>query len=1606
MNTPVQARQGSTSHRNSFRFGHETRMARVGWWHGVLALFACHAVACAVIAAEAERRISVIPFDRGPVRIVCLGDSVTGVYYHTGGVRAYPEMLEVALRRALPSADVSVINAGISGHTTQNGLERLERDVLRHRPHLVTISFCLNDVARIAPEQFRVNLRTLATRCRDAGASVILCTPNAVLETGARPATKIEAYCEILRDEAARLQVPVCDQYRVGTSHRALDPHGWRTTLSDEIHPNMDGHKRMAEELCRVISGQTVSLSDERAPTPALAITSERVRAKLPVRVIAMPPYDAQITAALRAMYPLAEVQVTPWPIEGKSVAELEQAAKTLVRPAKPDLVVLAVPRAAATGANDEAFIRSFSWIMNHALSFGLKEWDCVAVHPSVAHPEETGPRDALVRQLILAQDLPLIDRNDGDKRSATELFAHRLDELARPERHAPVYADKANLLQYQDAAGRLQPVKSIADWRHRVRHLQGNLQKVMGPLPPPSTGPLDMRVVEETVTRLYTRRKITFAVEAGDRLSGYLLLPHATPAASAAAGSSPKSESTPNTKSEAAAKPGSTSPANAVPADRRPAMICLPGSSAGGKDHPAGLGPNADMAYGHELAERGYVCLVLDYPLLHTADYKTDPYALGYVSATMKGVVNHRRGVDLLASLPEVDPLAIGVVGHSLGGHNALFLAAFDERVRAVASSCGFNVFSKHAKGNLAAWSSRYYMPLIKTAYGDDPSRQPFDFTELLAALAPRAVFVNAPLHDAPDFEVSGVRDCVHSALPIFDGLFGAAERLEVHYPDAGHTFPIRERLALYAFLDRYLRRPATPGTATPATSAAAVDLKRGLVAHWPLSGDGKDVSGSDRHLTATALRFEPEPLFGAGRSVAVFDGRANFGVLPADRVPAWGAGEFSISTWMQVPKVLDDVPGDLLSQYGASQHKGLQLSLKSHTGVTFSPSNHRHLAFGIDADRSSGWVDCGRPGKALLAFALVVHEGALYAGTCEPGKDESGHVYRYAGGQKWVDCGAPDRCNAVTALGEFDGRLYAGVGKYRVAGSALAESENLHLGGTVYRYDGGTKWTACGKLAESEAVGGLVVFKGRLYGSSLYKPAGFFRYDGGQSWTECGVPEVGEKKGHRVEALGVFDGFLYATSYDAGRVFRFDGSTWTDCGALGDNTQTYSFAPYRGALHVGTWPSGRVYRMRGLNDWVDAGRLGEELEVMGMLVHNGRLIAGTLPLAEVYEYREGTAWHRLAQLDTTPDVKYRRAWTMAEHQGQLFVSTLPSGKVFAYEAGRSVEWGREFPDGWRHVAAVKRNERLALFLDGRPVAESAPFANESFDLTSSEPLYLGRGMTDFFRGRMSDVRLYNRALSATEVARLAKTPVSAHQVTQIVAHRGASAECPENTLASTRAAITSGATAVEVDVRTTRDGRLVLSHDAQVERSTDGKGLINELTFEELRKLDAGVRFAAKFKGERIPTLEEVLAVCKGKIDVLLDLKEAGDLYANRVVAAVRKAGDPARTIVGVRSVAQAREFRQRLPEARQIGLIGTPAEIEAYAEAGVEMIRLWPRWLTDPSTVARVKQARVQLHLNGTDGTPDELRELLVFHPDSISSDDPARAVRTLRELGVRE
>jgi dienelactone hydrolase len=335
----------------------------------------------------------------------------------------------------------------------------------------------------------------------------------------------------------------------------------------------------------------------------------------------------------------------------------------------------------------------------------------------------------------------------------------------------APTYSSHQDLTFYLGSDGTSVPIRTAADWQHRREQILAGMQEVMGPLPRPAKPvPLDFQAVEEHQDDGYIRRKLVYHTDAADKVvKAWLLIPN----------------------SGSGASPG-----------RRSAVLCLHQTTPHGKDSLVGLSDRVTMHYAAELSKRGYVTLSPDYPSF--GEYKCDFADGHYQSGTMRAIYDNIRAIDLLQSLPEVDPDQIGVIGHSLGGHNSLFTAVFDERIKAVVTSCGFTAFHKYKAGDLTGWTSPRYMPLIKTKYNNSLDRVPFDFAEVLAAIAPRAVFVVAPLRD-DNFEIEGVKECVAAARPVFD-LLTASHGLQAVHPDSGHDFPDAEREQAYQFLDRTL--------------------------------------------------------------------------------------------------------------------------------------------------------------------------------------------------------------------------------------------------------------------------------------------------------------------------------------------------------------------------------------------------------------------------------------------------------------------------------------------------------------------------------------------------------------------------------------------------------------------------------------------------------------------------------------------------------------------------------------------------------------------------------------------------------------------------------
>jgi len=337
-----------------------------------------------------------------------------------------------------------------------------------------------------------------------------------------------------------------------------------------------------------------------------------------------------------------------------------------------------------------------------------------------------------------------------------------RFEPTAAPVR----YEDHLDLTYRLDEELHRQAVRHPEDWPLRRRQVVANLEEVMGPLPGPNSRvPLDVRVIEEQRVGKLLRRKISYQSDPDDRVSAWIFIPDG------AAGT------------------------------RQPAVLCLHQTTKIGKDEPAGLGGNADLHYALELANRGYVTIAPDYPSFGEHAYDFDPRH-GYVSGSMKAVWDNIRAVDVLETLETVDPERIGCVGHSLGGHSAIFTAVFEPRLQVIVSSCGFTRF---AKDDLPSWTGKNYMPRIASLFHNDAKQVPFDFPELIAALSPRPFLACAATRD-DDFDVTGVRETMKAAGWIYDLVPSSSSHLRAVYPDAGHSFPPATRQTAWEFFDEHL--------------------------------------------------------------------------------------------------------------------------------------------------------------------------------------------------------------------------------------------------------------------------------------------------------------------------------------------------------------------------------------------------------------------------------------------------------------------------------------------------------------------------------------------------------------------------------------------------------------------------------------------------------------------------------------------------------------------------------------------------------------------------------------------------------------------------------
>jgi glycerophosphoryl diester phosphodiesterase len=228
-----------------------------------------------------------------------------------------------------------------------------------------------------------------------------------------------------------------------------------------------------------------------------------------------------------------------------------------------------------------------------------------------------------------------------------------------------------------------------------------------------------------------------------------------------------------------------------------------------------------------------------------------------------------------------------------------------------------------------------------------------------------------------------------------------------------------------------------------------------------------------------------------------------------------------------------------------------------------------------------------------------------------------------------------------------------------------------------------------------------------------------------------------------------------------------------------------------------------------------------------------------------------------------------------------------------------------------------------------------------------------------------------------------------------RIVAHRGASAYEPENTLRAFRRAMAMGADMSELDLHLSKDGALVVMHNATVEQTTNGRGAIKDMTLAELKQLDAG-------DGERVPTLQEVIDLARGWHGLYIELKGEGTPRPTIELLRSNQFTGDQQVIVGSFQAALARETKERAPELSVSLLVGPvypeQALIEMARHAKADYIHLcWeqraphPHQLLTPDLLRALREAGLGIVL-WHEERDDELRVLRTLDVDAICTNTP--------------
>jgi glycerophosphoryl diester phosphodiesterase len=240
------------------------------------------------------------------------------------------------------------------------------------------------------------------------------------------------------------------------------------------------------------------------------------------------------------------------------------------------------------------------------------------------------------------------------------------------------------------------------------------------------------------------------------------------------------------------------------------------------------------------------------------------------------------------------------------------------------------------------------------------------------------------------------------------------------------------------------------------------------------------------------------------------------------------------------------------------------------------------------------------------------------------------------------------------------------------------------------------------------------------------------------------------------------------------------------------------------------------------------------------------------------------------------------------------------------------------------------------------------------------------------------------------------------------IFAHRGACAHAPENTIAAFELALAQQADAIELDVKLSSDGYVVVHHDPTLDRTTTGKGPLKNMTLAELKKLDAGSFFSEKFKGEPVPTLEDVFEAVGKRTFINIELtnyKTPGDELVETVCMLVKKHKMQKNIMFSSFIASNLSKARSYLPEVPRgllalNGFLGSWARSFGFAFGKYQALHPYLKDMTQQET-ARVHRLNRRVHV-WTVNDEQDMRRLFGWGVDGIFTDDPKLAVRVRAEV----